>query len=227
MENNSKLTSLKSAVNEFDLGGGAIQDIINIKEDDLANTSIVQDGTTSVSLDTDLLETAAGLTLAGSDNTIEPASEEFALGFDITEESNFIFNFQEGFSPVGGEIEHTGTVNFESVAGDITVGDFTIGFDPSRQTEDISGFFVQNTVDSAVGDGTILFDVGNPENIEANESKLDLENSNLLVSPEFADVLQSTGLSADNLTGADVGDVTVNAIAESLLETSANCVDWV
>lgn len=82
MENNSKLTSLKSAVNEFDLGGGAIQDIINIKEDDLANTSIVQDGTTSVSLDTDLLETAAGLTLAGSDNTIEPASEEFALGFD-------------------------------------------------------------------------------------------------------------------------------------------------
>lgn len=225
MENNSKLTSLKSAVDEFDLGGSTLQDIINIKEDDLANTSIVQDGTTSVSLDTDLLETAAGLTLAGNDNTVEPASEEFALGFDITEESNFIFNFQEGFSLVGGEIEHTGTVSFESGAGEITVGDLTIGFDSSRQTENTSGFFVQNNVDGAVGEGTILFDVGNPENIEANASNLDIETSDLLVSSEFADVLQSTGLSADNLTGADVGDVTVNAIAESLLETSCgDCV---
>ncbi len=176
---------------------------------------VVQDGITSVALDTDLLATAAGLTLTGSDRTVEPISQEFAVGFDITEDSDFLFNNQNGFTPLEAEIEHTGTVTFDSVIGEITVGDFTIGFDAARQTDELSGFFVQNTVDGAVDD-LILFDLGNPDSLEVDSDSLEIPQADLLVASEFAHVLSSTGLATDDLTGADVGDAAINAVAEPL-----------
>ena len=185
-----------------------------------SNTTInlVQDGTTSVALDTDLLTEAAGLTLTSVDNTVDPISEEFAVGFDISETSDFIFSDKNGFTPIAGEIEHTGTVTFASAAGDIIVGDFAIGFNASRITEDASGFFVENTVAGVLPDGAILFDISNPESLEITESELKIGDADLLVAPEFASTLLETTLAADNLTGADVGDAAINAITIDLTD---------
>ena len=180
--------------------------------DSKTTISLVQDGTTSVDLDTDLLTEAAGLTLTSADNTVEPISEEFDVGFDITEESDFIFSDEDGFTPIAGEIEHTGTVTFSSEVGHITVGDFDIGYDASRITEDASGFYVENTVDGVLPDGAILFDVGNPESLDISESELSVGTADLLVAPEFASTLVDTGLAANDLTYADVGDAAIDAM---------------
>ena len=187
-----------------DVGDAAI-DAITI------DVNLVQDGTTSVALDTDLLTSAAGLTLTSADNTVEPKSG-FDVGFDISETSDFIFSDQNGFTPIAGEIEHTGTVTFGSAAGDITVGDFAISYDASRITDVASGFFVENTVDGVLPDGAILFDVGIPESLDISESKLSVGTADLLVAPEFASTLLETGLAADDLTGADVGDAAIDAM---------------
>ena len=200
-----------------DVGDTEISAVTGDLEEKVTDTdlALVQDGTTSVALDVDSLTAAAGLTLKDTENTVEPVSEDFAVGFDISEESDFKFSAEDGFAPVEGEIEHTGTVTFGSAAGDIIVGDFTVGFDAERQTDDISGFFVQNTVEGAVPDGAILFDVSNPESLEITDTKLNLGSADLLVASEFAQILLDTGLATDNLTGADVGDVAINAITES------------
>ncbi len=174
--------------------------------------SLVQDGTTSVDLDNEGLTEAAGLTLTSTDNTVEPISEEFDVSFDITEESDFIFSDEDGFTPIAGEIKHTGTVTFASPAGVITVGDFGIGYDASRITDVASGFFVENTVDGVLPDGAILFDVGIPESLDISESELNVGAADLLVAPEFASTLLETGLAADDLTYADVGDAAIDAI---------------
>jgi hypothetical protein len=199
-----------------DVGDASIEGVTENLTKDNISLAQVKDGTTSVGLDTELLESAAGLTLSGSENTVDPVSGEFAVGFDITEKSDFAFSNVDGFTPVAGEIEHTGTITFSSGAGDITVGDFSIGFDADRKTEDASGFFVENTVEGVLPDGAVLFDVGNPESLEVRDGTLTLGTADLLVAPEFADTLVETGLAASNLTGADIGNVAVNADTMSL-----------
>jgi uncharacterized protein YjbI with pentapeptide repeats len=199
-----------------DVGDANIQGVTENQTKDNVSLAQVKDGTTSIGLDTALLESAAGLTLSGSENTVDPVSGEFAVGFDITEKSDFLFSNADCFTPVAGEIEHTGTITFNSGAGDITVGDFSIGFDASRTTEDTSGFFVENTVEGVLPDGAVLFDVGNPESLEAGDGTLSLGTADLLVAPEFSDTLVGTGLAASDLTGADIGDVAVNADTMSL-----------
>ena len=193
---------------------------------DNTNLSVVQDGTTSIGLDPVSLA-AVGLTLSSTENTVEPISDEFAAGFDITEASDFFFSDKDGFTPIAGEVEHSGTVTFSSGAGDITIGNFTIDFDPSRQTESTSGFFVQNRVPGVLPDGAILFDVGIPESVSISNGEslsvaageLNLLGPDLLVAPEFAAALLETGLATDNLTGADIGDAAVNAITDPIEET--------
>ena len=182
---------------------------------DLNPVSIL-DGTTSVSLDGDLLASAAGLTIIATNGTAEPITDDFfAVGFDIAEDSDFLFSPNDGFTPILGEIEHTGTVTFTSAAGDITVGDFSIGFDAARQTEDASGFFVENTVEGVLPDGVILFDVSNPESLDITDTGISLGSADLLVASEFASVLVDTGLATDDLTGADVGNATIEGIVSS------------
>lgn len=180
--------------------------------------NLVQDGTTSVALDSDILASAAGLTLNTVENTVESIPAEFGVGFDISEESTFIFSENDGLTPITGEIEHTGTVTFTTAAGEITVGDFAIGFDPARQTEEASGFFVENTVEGVLPDGAILFDLGNLESLEVTETGLSVGSANLLVASEFASVLIDTGLAESDLTGADVGDATINATTNDLTD---------
>lgn len=173
----------------------------------------VDSGVTSVALDTDVLSSAAGLTLASTANTVPPVSDEFAVGFPIAEETNFTFSgIDGGVIPILGEIEHTGTVTFNSQLGPVTVGNFSIGFDESRVTENTSGFFVQDTA----GPGAILFDVSNPGVAAVEGEALTIGDADLLVSQEFANFLQAQGLASADLTGADVGDVETNAIVKAV-----------
>ncbi len=162
----------------------------------------LEDGVTNVSFDTEFLASEAGLTFSEAEDTVEPTSEVFDLGFDITEESDFVFSEANGFTPLGGTIEHTGTVTFESGAGDVTVGDVSVSYDESRVSDTTSGLFVSNNVEGVIPEEAVLFDVGTFDGSILNIGKADL-----LIANEFADILQETGLASSDLTGADVGDI--------------------
>lgn len=190
----------------------------------LAATSAAQvfvvGGGTSVSLNSDLLESAANLRLSGATATAAPA-DGFGGGVGFATvayniEPTTTFSYEEGFASFSGEITHTGTVSFElgpDFTSEVTFGDFTIGFDGARAVGDASGFFVQNTL---VGDfdGLILFDVGAPGSVIADSTQLQIAGSSLLVSPELGGFLFDNNFSASNLTGAAVGLAQVDAIPE-------------
>lgn len=79
-----------------------------------ADSFTVESGTTSVALDTELLEDAAYLTLTGADSEATPASEDFQVGFEITSGSDFTFTLEEdSITPLSGTIEHEGTLSFD------------------------------------------------------------------------------------------------------------------
>ena len=168
-------------------------------------------GQTSVLLDAELLESAAGLTISGvSSDVIVPGNlGTDSVAFDINSRSatapllptTFTYD-SDAFAPFSGTIEHLGSVFFND--GAIEVGNFTIGFDASRASDDISGFFVESTV----GVEAILSDVAPPSSLVATATDLTIA-ADLLVSPEFAGFL---GL---DLTGADVGDALVEGIAQA------------
>ena len=143
----------------------------------------LEDGVTNVSFDTEFLASEAGLTFSEAEDTVEPTSEEFDLGFDITEESDFVFSEANGFTPLGGTIEHTGTVTFESGAGDVTVGDVSVSYDESRVSDTTSGLFVSNNVEGVIPEEAVLFDVGTFDGSILNIGKADL-----LIANEFADI---------------------------------------
>ena len=202
------------------------EDVIEPIAEDVYRAQI-NDGTTSVTLDTELLTSAAGLTLTGAENTVAPTSEQFAVGFDITEGSELILSSDvfepNDLTPIIGfaEINHTGTLTFSTSTdniGDITVGDFTIGYDASRQTDNTSGFFLENTVDGVLPDGAILFDISFSESVSISDidplsgSVDNFGPVNLLVAPELATILSQTGLAASDLTGADVGDAATSFV---------------
>lgn len=174
------------------------------------NTSTVDSGTTSVFLDIPLLESAAGITLTNADSTGEPFSDEFQVGFPITEDTDF--TYEEPFAPVSGTIEHSGSVAFSPTegvfaGGGLVFGDFSIGFDATRASETASGYFVANTLDVApVVD--VVFDLSAPENVMAESDSLTISEADLLVAPELAEALGSV-----DLAGADVGDARIDASA--------------
>lgn len=170
----------------------------------------VTGGQTSVLLDTELLETAAGLSLTGATGVVTgtlPGSVAFPInprsggsGLNTT----FIYD-NEDFPVAGsfsGTIEHSGSVTFNDA---ITVGNFTIGFNAGRAIGSATGFFVADTLP---GNGLdILFDVGVPVDPLILAPELIL-GGELLVSPEFAAVLGQSGL-----TGADVGDALIETVS--------------
>ncbi|MBW4652810.1 MAG: bifunctional metallophosphatase/5'-nucleotidase [Kaiparowitsia implicata GSE-PSE-MK54-09C] len=166
----------------------------------------VFDGVTSVFLDLPLLELAAGLVLVSADSTVEPFSDEFQVGFGITNASDFTFTVPP-FTPVGGTIEHTGTVTFSLVGAPqiaVTVGNFSIGFDADRVTDIASGFFVEDTIE---GNGLdVLFDIGTPDTLSADDTVLTISEADLLLAAEFA-----TALGLSELAGAEVGAARVDA----------------
>lgn len=176
-----------------------------------AQSIFVVGGTTSVSLNTDLLASAAGLTLSGALDTVD-AAPGFGgvgfttVGFSILPTSNFTFT-ETTLAPFTGTIEHSGTVSFNGNTVDL--GNFTIGFDALRVGDDRSGFFVQDTFSL----GAILFDIAFPVVDSATESTLAITGSSLLVSAELGAFLVDQNLSAANLTGAVVGLAQINASA--------------
>lgn len=173
-----------------------------------AKTVFVAGGQTSVLLDTQTLEAAAGLTLSGvSSDVIAPGSlgaGSVAFGINPRDAAvlptTFAYDPDDFLGTFGGTIEHAGSVFFNS--GSVEVGDFTIGFDAARAGGAASGFFVE----SNAGITAILFDVGAPSTLVAGATELVI-GADLLVSPEFASFLGDT-----QLTGADVGDARVEAV---------------
>ncbi len=175
--------------------------------------SEVNSGVTSVALDTELLKSAAGLTLDSTKNTVAPASDKYAVGFAIEHDSSFIYSDQNGFTPVSGTIEHSGTVTFKTDGiGLVTVGDFSVGYDDSRKSDKASGFYVKDIA----GTGAILFDVGNPASLDATPTTFNVGKADLLVSPEFDVFLNQQGLAKQSIKGADVGDVQIDAMSMAI-----------
>ena len=166
----------------------------------------VDSGTTSVFLDLPLLESAAGITLVEADSEGEPFSEDFQVGFPIDEGSGFTFEV-DPFAPLSGSIKHSGTITLGLDDTEVTVGDFSIGFDERRVSESASGFFVADTTEDDL-ELEILFDVGTPGSVSADAESLAIAEADLLVAPEFAAALE-----AEELAGADVGDTRVDASA--------------
>ena len=177
----------------------------------------LESGVTSVYLDFDLLEDVAGISLVSADSDVEPEDRfaflpEFQVGFEITDETDFRFE-PVGFVPVGGSIEHAGTITLAVGEAQVTVGEFSIGYNAARASERRSGFFVADTLDDALGLG-ILFDLGIPATAEVSGidgDDLNLGDADLLLSPELAGALGNA-----DLAGADVGDARVDAMVEAL-----------
>ncbi len=199
--------------------------VLDIRGDNLPNGILVEgvekavtetyelrSGTTSVYLDTETLS-SVGLNLTGADSTgtpFSPATPQFQVGFPIDPSTNFEFSVDGGFAPVGGTIEHTGTVTFNGDTDDpITVGDFSIGFDPSRIMGDASGFYVEDTF-SGLG---ILFDLSAPSVVDFDDPDVTIATPDLLVSPELAEILENSAL-----VGADVGDARIDGVAAPVLQ---------
>jgi hypothetical protein len=179
-----------------------------------ANAVDVIGGRTSVALDTATLAQAASLNLSGvSANVINPGELPGSVAFPINSRTaaspllptTFSYDPANFLGSFRGKIEHEGSVFFNT--NSIEVGNFTIDFDASRAVGATSGFFVK----SNVGIPATLFDVAAPSALTATPSILQIQ-ANLLVSPEFANFLQASGLASVNLTGADVGDAFVNAL---------------
>ncbi|MBS0656797.1 MAG: PEP-CTERM sorting domain-containing protein [Verrucomicrobia bacterium] len=189
-----------------------------------AQTFRVTSGVTSVVINPALIESAAGLSLTGANPTATSAltapSGFAAVGFSITPTTTFQFTVGSGFTPVSGTIEHSGTVSFATTRGSlgvgtaVTIGSFSIGFDPARisaGTDGRSGFFVRDTF-SNLG---ILFDLSNPSivNFNTGSGALTLGGTNLLVSAEFSSFLVNNGLALGSIAGANVGFAQTNANA--------------
>ena len=165
----------------------------------------VTSGVTSVFLDFPLLEEAAGLTLVGADSDVDPFSEDFQVGFAITDDTDFSFA-PVPFTPLGGSIEHSGTITLGLGDAEATIGEFSIGFDADRISDTASGFFVADTLDDALG-LEVLFDLSAPGTAVVSRDTLEISDADLLLSPELAGAL---GL--DDLAGTDVGDARIDAM---------------
>ncbi|QLE51469.1 hypothetical protein FD724_27590 [Nostoc sp. C057] len=164
-----------------------------------AATFKVISGVTSIDRDHEDILKSIGLTLTGNNNTISPIPSNYLVGFDIDSATNFTFSDEGGFTPLSGTIEHTGTVTFNN---QITVGDFSIGFAPGRTVQDASGFVLRDTFSL----DTILFDLSIPEPAVFDGQNLTIPDVKLLVSPEFAKILQKP-----ELTGLFAGTARIDA----------------
>ncbi|MEM6552346.1 MAG: hypothetical protein AAF750_09500 [Planctomycetota bacterium] len=181
--------------------------------DAAADSVQVVGGQTSVLLDTATLSAAASLDLSGvSSDVIAPGElgpNSVAFGINPTNGSlptTFQYDPDDFLGTFSGAIEHSGSVFFN--ADTVEVGDFTIGFDAARATGNASGFFVESTT----GIAAVLFDIGAPSLLDAQDESLVIE-ADLLVSSEFAAFLSSQSLAASDLTGATVGSARVSAVS--------------
>ena len=169
-------------------------------------------GVTSLFINFSLLE-IVGIAIQNATPTATPFSNQFQLGFEITDSTDFQFD-STPFTPTDGTIEHTGDISFvvrnEAL---LTIGDFSIGFDAERVSDTTSGFFVADTLEDELG-ADILFDLSTPGRTLVADEALTIADTDLLLAPELAEVL---GLSAD-FAGTDLGDARIDADLISLLD---------
>lgn len=169
---------------------------------------ILAGGQTNVRLDPTILSTA-GLTISSfSPEVIVPGLWADSVAFPINSPSDappttLAFNPATfpGAGSFSGVVEHSGSVVFNG--GALEAGNFTIGFDAAR-TGTLgglaSGFYVQNNI----GVSAILFDL-ELTSATAPPGELKVEG-NLLLSPEFGQILVNLGLTMNNLRGLVVGE---------------------
>ena len=152
-----------------------------------AATFKVISGVTSIDREHEEILNSIGLTLTGTNQTVAPIPSNYLVGFNIDSLTNFTFSDEGGFTPLSGTIEHTGTVTFDQ----ITIGDFSIGFAPGRTVTGASGLVLRDTFSL----NTILFDLRTPGLVAFDGQNLTIPDVQLLISPEFADVLDHPELS--------------------------------
>ncbi|MBW4427437.1 MAG: hypothetical protein KME50_24095 [Nostoc desertorum CM1-VF14] len=152
-----------------------------------AATFKVISGVTSIDHDHEDILRNIGLTLTGGNHTVAPIPSNYLVGFNIDSATNFTFSDKGGFTPLSGTIEQTGTVTFNN---QITVGEFSIGFAPGRTTKDASGLVLKDTISL----NTILFDLSASGLVAFDGQTLTIPDVKLLISPEFANILQKPDL---------------------------------
>ncbi|MEH1832692.1 MAG: hypothetical protein V7L29_11555 [Nostoc sp.] len=164
-----------------------------------AATFQVISGVTSIDRDHEDILKSIGLNLTGTNNTIAPIPSNYWVGFNIDPATNFRFSDEGGFTPLSGTIEHTGTITFNN---QITLGNFSIGLAPGRTVTGGSGFVLRDTFSLK----TILFDLSIPGPVAFDGQNLTIPDVKLLISPEFATILQKP-----NLTGLFAGTARIDA----------------
>ncbi|MHC5611759.1 MAG: hypothetical protein ACYTXA_12260 [Nostoc sp.] len=164
-----------------------------------AATFKVISGVTSIDRDHEEILSSIGLFLTDTNNTVAPIPSNYLVGFNIESTTNFTFSDEGGFTPLSGTIEHTGTVTFND---QITVGNFSIGLAPGRTVTGASGFVLRDTFSL----NTILFDLGIPGPVAFDGQNLTIPDVKLLISPEFANILQKP-----KLTGLFAGTARIDA----------------
>ncbi|WP_392533819.1 hypothetical protein [Nostoc sp. C117] len=167
-----------------------------------AATFKIESGVTSIDRDHEDILRNIGLIITNTQDTVPPIPSDYLVGFNINSATNFTFSDENGFTPLFGTIEHTGTVTFNNA---ITVGNFSIGFAPGRTVNNASGLVLRDTVSSL---NPILFDLGAPKSVTFDEQNLTLSLADvqLFISPEFAQ-----GLGDSNLAGLFAGTARIDA----------------
>lgn len=168
-------------------------------------------GQTSVLLDFELIEGATGLVFEGvSDGVIVPGNlgpDSVAFGITSPSAANlpttFNYDADDFYNTFNGSIEHRGSVSFNGSA-DVTVGNFTIGYDA------VYGFQVIDNLDLQLA----LFDVV----IAEAEPGVDTFKvfGDLQISQAFATALLDLGLAGVDLTGTDVGDTFIEGYNQAV-----------
>ncbi|MEH1968988.1 hypothetical protein [Nostoc sp.] len=164
-----------------------------------AATFKVISGVTSIDRDHENILRNIELILTGTNQTVAPIPSNYLVGFNIDSATNFTFSDEGGFTPLSGTFEHNGTVTFNN---QITVGEFSVGFAPGRTTKDASGFVLRDTFSL----NTILFDLSIAEPVAFDGQNLTIPDVKLLISPEFASILQKP-----ELTGLFAGTARIDA----------------
>ncbi|HBB34975.1 MAG TPA: hypothetical protein DDZ80_05350 [Cyanobacteria bacterium UBA8803] len=170
-------------------------------------------GTTSLNLDLELLEDL-GLSFNSASDTVTPANG-FSFGFDMLPPSStvlgtdFTFSYDDAtdtFTPLGGTIEHSGSLLFDVDTDKLTlfptleIGNFSIGFD--------GGYFIRDTFST----GLRLFDlVINTKPVVAGKD-LQISDIDLLIAPDFAGLLTNYDPDlSEQLVGTVIGQASIDA----------------
>jgi hypothetical protein len=177
-----------------------------------AATFKVESGVTSIDHDHEDILKKIGLIFKDIKDTVPPIPSNYLVGLNIDSATNFTFSDENGFTPLFGTIEHTGTITFTN---GITVGNFSIGSAPGRTVNNASGLVLRDPVSSLK---PILFDLGAPKSVIFDEQNLTLSLADvkLFISPEFAQ-----GLGDSSLAGLFAGTARIDAKVAAVPESGS------